>query len=121
MDKILIKKINKRTLVVLPILTGVSWLFFNSWLATFNVILGGLISWLSLNELFWAVKKFFGKPMFQVAIIGLSYIKIGIIFLFLWFLAMHGLFNLWGMITGFFAVLILSTLEAYFHVRRHQF
>jgi len=121
MDKVIIKKINKQSLIVLPILAAVSWLVFNNWLAAFNVILGGVISWLSIKELSWAVKKFFGKPMFQVAIIGLSYIKLGIIFLFLWFLAMHGLFNFWGLMAGFLAILVLSTREAYFHVRRQQF
>lgn len=121
MDKTLLKKINKQSLIVLPILAVMGWLLSNSWLVAFNVLLGGLISWLSLRELAWAVKKFFGKPMFQVAIIGLSYIKLGLIFIFLWFLAKQGLFNLWGLMSGFLVILILSTREAYFHTRRQQF
>ncbi|MCS7164111.1 MAG: ATP synthase subunit I [Thermodesulfovibrio sp.] len=118
MDKEVIKKINRQTFILVPFLAILSYLIWQNEIVAFNVILGGMISWLSLRELAWAVKKFFGKPFFQLTVIGLSYIKLGAIFLFLWFIAIKGWFNIKGLLIGFIAILIISTKEAYLYVRR---
>ncbi len=55
--------------------------------------------------------------MFQLTVIGLSYLKLGVIFLFLMFLAIHGLFSIKGLLIGFIAILIISTKEAYLFIR----
>lgn len=120
MDKEAIKRINKQTLIFVPLLAGLSYLIWQDTIVTFNVILGGFLSWLSLRELAWAVKKFFGKPMFQLTVIGLSYIKLGAIFLFLWFIAIKGLFNIKGILIGFIAILIISSKEAYIYIKEQQ-
>lgn len=120
MDREVIKRINRQTLILVPALAGLSYLFWNDLIVTFNVILGGFLSWLSLRELAWAVKKFFGKPMFQLTVIGLSYLKLGAIFLFLWFIAIKGLFNIKGLLIGFIAILIISTKEAYIYIKKQQ-
>lgn len=121
MDKEVIKRINKQTLILLVVLATGSYLVWQNEIVTFNVILGGLISWLSLRELAWAVKKFFGKPMFQLTVIGLSYIKLGLIFLFLWFIAIKGLFDVKGLLIGFIATLIVSIKEACLYIKRQKF
>ncbi|GAB5047300.1 ATP synthase subunit I [Thermodesulfovibrio sp. TK110] len=121
MDREILKRINKQSLILLPALALASYIFWQNEIVTFNVILGGLISWFSLRELAWAVKKFFGKPMFQLAVIGLSYVKLGAIFLFLWFIAIKGWFSIKGLLIGFIAILIVSTKEAYFYIRRQKF
>lgn len=118
MEKVVLNKINKQTFISVPILALASGLLFESKLVAFNVFIGGLISWLSLRELAWAVKKFFGKPGFQFSVIGLSYVKLGLIFIFLWFIAMQGLFNIYGLLIGFISVLAISAKEAYLYVRR---
>lgn len=118
MDQEVIKRINKHTLVLLPIVCVLSYLVWQDKVVTINVVLGGIISWLSLRELAWAVKKFFGKPMFQIAVIGLSYLKLGAIFIFLWIIAVHGWFSIKGLLTGFIAVLFVSLKEAYLYARR---
>jgi len=120
-DKTVAKKINKQTLIVVPALAALSWLISGNKMVAFNVIIGGFISWLSIKELSWAVKKFFGKPVFQLAVVGLSYLKLGAIFVFLWFIAMHGWFNITGLLTGFIVILIVSVKEAYLHARRQSF
>jgi hypothetical protein len=118
MDREVIKRINKQTFILVPLLALASYLLWQNEIVSFNVILGGFISWLSLRELAWAVKKFFGKPMFQLTVIGLSYLKLGAIFLFLWFIAIKGLFNIKGLLIGFIAILILSTKEAYIYIKK---
>ncbi len=120
MDKETIKKINKGAIILIPILAVGSYLFWQDEIVAFNVILGGFISWLSLRELAWAVKKFFGKPMFQLTVIGLSYLKLGAIFLFLWFIAIKGLFNIKGLLIGFIATLIVSVKEAYAYIKKQK-
>lgn len=120
MDKEVLRRINRQSFIIVPLLAGLSYVFTNDLVVSLNVILGGLLSWLSLRELAWAVKKFFGKPMFQLTVIGLSYIKLGAIFLFLWFIAIKGLFNIKGLLIGFVAILVISTKEAYLYVKRRQ-
>lgn len=121
MDREVIKRINKQTLLLVPAVAVASYLLWQNETVAFNVILGGFISWLSLRELAWAVKKFFGKPMFQLTVIGLSYIKLGLIFLFLWFIAIKGWFNIKGLLIGFLAVLVVSVKEAYLHIKKQNF
>jgi len=58
--------------------------------------------------------------MFQLTVIGLSYLKLGAIFLFLWFIAIKGLFNIKGLLIGFIAILILSTKEAYIYIKKQR-
>jgi len=120
MDREVIKRINKQTFILVPLLALASYLLWQNEIVSFNVILGGFISWLSLRELAWAVKKFFGKPMFQLTVIGLSYLKLGAIFLFLWFIAIKGLFNIKGLLIGFIAILIVSTKEAYIYIKKQR-
>ncbi len=120
MDKETIKRINKGAIILIPILAAGSYLFWEDKIVAFNVILGGFISWLSLRELAWAVKKFFGKPMFQLTVIGLSYLKLGAIFLFLWFIAIKGLFNIKGLLIGFIAILVVSVKEAYAFIKKQK-
>jgi hypothetical protein len=120
MEKEVIRKIDKQTIILIPLLTTLSYLIWQNEVIAFNIILGGFISWLSLRELAWAVKKFFGRPMFQIIIIGLSYLKLGVIFLFLWFIAVKGLFNVKGLLIGFIAVLIVSTKEAYLYIKKQK-
>ncbi len=120
MDKEVIRRINRQTIIFVPILAAASYLMWQNEIVAFNVILGGFISWLSLRELAWAVKKFFGKPMFQLTVIGLSYLKLGAIFLFLWFIAIKGLFNIKGLLIGFIAILIVSAKEAYVYIKKQK-
>lgn len=120
MDREAIRRINRQTIILIPLLTLASYLLWQNELMAFNVILGGFISWLSLRELAWAVKKFFGKPTFQLTVIGLSYLKLGAIFLFLWFIAIKGLFDVRGLLIGFIAILIISAKEAYVYVKKQQ-
>lgn len=120
MDKEVIRRINRQTIIFVPLLTVASYLMWQDEIVAFNVILGGFISWLSLRELAWAVKKFFGKPMFQLTVIGLSYLKLGAIFLFLWFIAIKGLFNIKGLLIGFIAILIVSAKEAYVFIKKQK-
>ncbi|WP_353683860.1 ATP synthase subunit I [Thermodesulfovibrio sp. 3907-1M] len=120
MDREVQKRINRQTLILVPALALASYLLWQNEIVAFNVILGGLISWFSLRELAWAVKKFFGKPMFQLTVIGLSYVKLGGIFLFLWFIAINGWFSIKGLLIGFFAILVISVKEAYLHMKKQQ-
>jgi len=120
MDREVIKRINKQTFILVPLLALASYLLWQNEIVSFNVILGGFISWLSLRELAWAVKKFFGKPAFQLTVIGLSYLKLGAIFLFLWFIAIKGLFNIKGLLIGFIAILIVSAKEAYIYIKKQR-
>jgi len=120
MDREVIRKINRQTFILVPLLALASYLVWQNEIVAFNVILGGFISWISMRELAWAVKKFFGKPMFQLTVIGLSYLKLGAIFLFLWFIAIKGLFNIKGLLIGFIAILIISTKEAYIYVKKQK-
>jgi hypothetical protein len=118
-DKEVIKKISREVLILLPIFAFLSWILWDKIIAL-NIMIGGLTSWLSLKELSWAVKKFFGKPMFQMAVIGLSYIKLGLIFIFLMIIARYGLFNVYGLLAGFAVVLIISSRQALLHSRRQN-
>lgn len=120
MDREVIKRINKQTLILVPVLAILTYLLWQNEIVAFNVILGGFISWFSLRELAWAVKKFFGKPAFQLTVVGLSYLKLGAIFLFLWFFAIKGLFDIKGLLIGFIAILIVSAKEAFIYIKKQK-
>lgn len=67
MDREVIRRVNRQTLILVPSLALATYLIWQDWIVTFNVLLGGFISWLSLRELAWAVKKFFlGNQCFSL-------------------------------------------------------
>jgi len=58
MDREVIKKINKQTSILVPVLAALSYIIWQNEIVVFNIALGGFISWLNLRELAWAIKIF---------------------------------------------------------------
>lgn len=54
MDREVIKKINKQTSILVPVLAALSYIIWQNEIVVFNIALGGFISWLNLRELAWA-------------------------------------------------------------------
>jgi len=110
----MLQKIYKRVLIIIPVLAivaGVIW--WQEWRIPFSVLVGGALSLISLRIIVWAVQKFLGTSMAQPIIIGISTIKIFVMFAIMVVLAVFGLLNVVAMITGFTVVLILTTIEGY--------
>jgi len=78
----MIQKITKYSLIIIPILAVVAF-FFIDWQFAFNIMLGGIISLSSFRTMAWAVKSFLGTQVAQAAIMGLSILKVMVIFTFL--------------------------------------
>jgi F0F1-type ATP synthase assembly protein I len=90
------------------------------WRSAFSVLLGGAISLASFRVVIWAVRRFLGAPMGQPVIIGLSAVKIIVIFLLLAALAMLKLIHPVGVTVGFTVVLIIIVKEGLVFARREQ-
>jgi len=113
----MIKKIFKQSLILISILAAIS-IFFAEWRFPLSVIIGGIIFLASLWSIFWSVRKFLGKAMAHPIIIGISTIKILLIFIVLVALAMLGLINVVGLMTGFIASLIVTVKEGFIAARQ---
>ncbi len=108
--EIMIKKIFKQSLILISVLAAIS-VFFAEWRFPLSVMIGGIIFLASLWSIFWAVRKFLGQAMAHPIIIGISTIKILAIFIILVALAMLGIINVVGLMTGFIASLIVTVKE----------
>lgn len=115
--EIMIKKTFKQSLILISILAAGS-VFFMEWRFPLSVIIGGIIFLASLWALSWAVKKYLGKPMGQIIIVGISAMKILSIFIILAALAMLGLINVVGLMTGFVASLMVTLKEGFIAARQ---
>jgi len=78
----MIQKTTKYTLIIIPILAAAAF-YFTDWMYSFNIVLGGCISLLSFRAMAWAVRSFLGTQVAQAAIMGLSILKVLLIFTFL--------------------------------------
>ncbi|HMK61455.1 MAG TPA: hypothetical protein VK452_09980 [Dissulfurispiraceae bacterium] len=78
----MIQKSTKYTFIIIPILAIIAF-YFTDWMFSFNIILGGLISLLSFRAMAWAVRSFLDTHIAQAAIMGISILKILLIFTFL--------------------------------------
>jgi F0F1-type ATP synthase assembly protein I len=102
----MVQKISKFSLVVLPVVSIISF-FFADWLFAVNIVLGGVISLLSFRTIVWTVRKFMNMQMAQPAIMGISIIKILAIGLFLLGLMLLQLIVPVPLLAGFTLVLAI--------------
>lgn len=117
--EIMIKRIFKQALIVISVLAAISF-FFAEWRFPLSVMIGGIIFLASLWSIFWAVRKFLGSAMAHPIIIGISSVKILLIFVILAALAMFGLINIVGLMTGFIASLIITVKEGFIAARQES-
>lgn len=113
------RAISRQSAAVIVPLALVMLLFDQwNWRMPFSVIAGGVISLVSFRVIVWTVTKFLGQEMGQPIIMGISSLKILVIFLLLALLAYFRLVNVPGLVVGFTAVLILIIKEGYLFARR---
>ncbi len=115
--EIMIKKTFKQSLILVSLLAAGS-VFFMEWKFPLNVMIGGILFLASLWVLSKVVKQFLGKPMGQMIIVGVSALKILVIFIMLIALAMLGIINVVGLMTGFVASLIVTLKEGFIAARQ---
>jgi F0F1-type ATP synthase assembly protein I len=113
----MIKRITKQSLLTIPILASLS-LFFTGWLFPFNIILGGGISLFSFRTVAWAVRKFIGMQMVQPVIMGISILKVLLIFIFLIIFAYFRLLLPIPLMVGFIVVLAIVIKEGFITSRK---
>jgi F0F1-type ATP synthase assembly protein I len=110
----MLRSISKKVLILLPLLSAAAWIIWsNNWRIAFSLFIGGILSFISLRVIAWAVRRFFGTSMAQSIIIGISAIKILIMFVLMVVLATFGMLHITSMITGFTIVLALIIMEGY--------
>jgi F0F1-type ATP synthase assembly protein I len=102
--------------VVLPL--SVISLFFAEWRFGLSVIIGGTISAASFSTIVWAVRKFLGQYMAQMIIMGISTIKILLIFAVLIVLTLLNLIHVIGLVTGFTIVIAIIIIEGFIFARK---
>lgn len=108
----MIKRIFKQAIIIIPIIAIISF-FFAEWRFPLSVLIGGIVFLLSLWSIAWAVKKYLCKAMAQQIIIGISTIKILLIFFVLAILAMFKLINIIGLVIGFIISLLIAVKEGF--------
>lgn len=113
------KRINKQAAVVIALLAIVS-VFFTEWRFPLSIIIGGIIFLASFWVIIWAVRKFAGKHMAQPIIMGISTLKILLIFAVLIVLAILKLINITGLVIGFTVSLIIMTKEGFIAARKES-
>jgi F0F1-type ATP synthase assembly protein I len=79
----------------------------------FNVVLGGGISLFSFRTVAWSVRKFLGMQMAQAAIMGISILKVTLIFFLLAILAYFKLVSPIPLMVGFVVVLAIVIKEGF--------
>lgn len=110
----MLQRIYKRVGIIIPVLAvAAGALWWGDWRIPFSVFVGGALSLASLRIIVWAVQRFLGTSMAQPIIIGISTLKIFVMFAIMVVLAVFGLLNVVAMVTGFTVVLILTTIEGY--------
>lgn len=119
--ELMVKRIGKQSALIILPLAALSLLFAKgNWQFPSNVVLGGAISLLSFRVIVWAVRRFMGKPMGHPIIIGLSAVKILVIFMVLATLATFKLVNPVGLTVGFTVVLGIIVKEGLVAARKEQ-
>jgi F0F1-type ATP synthase assembly protein I len=113
----MIQRTTKQSLIIIPALAATSF-FFSDWLFAFNVLLGGGISLLSFRTVAWSVRKFIGMQMVQPVIMGISILKVTLIFLFLVILAYFRLIKPIPLMVGFILVLAIVIKEGFIASRK---
>jgi len=115
----MIQRITKQSLIIIPALAATSFFFPDTdWLFAFNVILGGGISLFSFRTVAWSVRKFLGMQMVQPVIMGISILKVILIFLFLVILAYFRLIMPIPLMVGFVLVLAIVIKEGFIASRK---
>ncbi len=113
----MIQRITKQSAIVIPILAVISF-FFTAWIFPFNIVLGGAISLFSFRTVAWAVRKFIGMQMAHALIMGISILKVFLIFVFLVILAYFRLVMPIPLMIGFIAVLAIVIKEGFITSRK---
>ena len=84
----------------------------------FNMLLGGGISLFSFRTVAWSVRKFLGMQMAQPVIMGVSILKVTLIFLFLVILAFFRLVMPIPLMAGFIVVIAIVIKEGFIASRK---
>jgi F0F1-type ATP synthase assembly protein I len=113
----MIQRTTKQSLIIIPALAATSF-FFSDWLFAFNILLGGGISLFSFRTVAWSVRKFLGMQMVQPVIMGISILKVTLIFLFLVILAYFRLIMPIPLMVGFILVLAIVIKEGFIASRK---
>ena len=113
----MIQRTTKQSLIIIPALAAASF-FFSDWLFAFNILLGGGISLFSFRTVAWSVRKFIGMQMVQPVIMGISILKVTLIFLFLVILAYFRLIKPIPLMVGFIIVLAIVIREGFIASRK---
>ncbi|HTZ18993.1 MAG TPA: ATP synthase subunit I [Dissulfurispiraceae bacterium] len=113
----MLQKITRQALIGIPVLAAISY-FFAGWPFSFNIVLGGGISLFSFRTVAWAVRKFIGMQMAQPVIMGISILKIMLIFVFLVLLAYFGFIRPVPLLVGFVAVMAIIIREGFITSRK---
>ena len=113
----MIQRTTNQSLIIIPVLAAASFLFAD-WLFAFNVLLGGSISLFSFRTVAWSVRKFIGMQMVQPVIMGISILKVILIFIFLVILAYFRLIMPVPLMGGFVLVLAIVIKEGLIASRR---
>ncbi|MGE5237206.1 MAG: ATP synthase subunit I [Chloroflexota bacterium] len=119
--KEMVRRVARHSVYAVIPLSLLSFVFPNAdWRLAFSTLLGGAISLGSFRAITWAVEKFLGKPMGQAIIIGISSVKILLIFVLLAVLAMFKLIHPVGVTVGFTVVLAIIVKEGLTFARKMQ-
>jgi F0F1-type ATP synthase assembly protein I len=106
----MVQRTTKLSFIVIPALAAIS-LFFSDWLFALNVLLGGFISLFSFRTVAWSVRKFLGVQMGQPVLMGISILKVTLIFVLLVLLAYFKLVRPAPLMIGFICVLAIVIKE----------
>ncbi|KAF0180593.1 MAG: hypothetical protein FD164_1810 [Nitrospirae bacterium] len=110
----MLQRIYRLVFIVIPSLAlGAAGIWWGEWLIPFSIVIGGALSLASLRIIAWSVRRFLGTGMGQPIIIGISTLKIFAMFATMVVLAVFGLLHVVGMVSGFTAVLFITTIEGY--------
>lgn len=112
------KIIKQSAFIIFPI--AIISLFFIEWRFAFSLLIGGSVFCGSLRMIMWEVDKFINKPMGQTIIVGMSAVKILIIFILLVILADFKLLNILGLMIGFTLVQLIILKEALVSVKNSR-
>lgn len=119
--ELMIKRTAKQSvLVVIPAALIALLYTSGEWRPALSILIGGAISLASFRVIVWGVRKFIGRQMAQPIIMGLSVIKILVIFVILVLLSLFRVIEPIGIVIGFTLVLVIITKEGFLFARRES-
>jgi hypothetical protein len=113
----ILKRVVKRSLIVLIILSVLSVFFFD-WKIPLSILLGGALGIVNLRGLIWGIEGLLHGPKAKIAIVFSSLTRLFILSLIIFLMIKFDIANIFGLLAGLTVVFVILPLEGFLSERK---